>query len=180
MADTTEANPPKHRKKAREDKGEDKGMDKEAKRARGRPRKDANSSGESEFSASIFVEVARDPTFIKGKTRKGDRTVSQPPHRFGPFTVTDKTTWPVFLTMMAESAHTTVGNMLLSTMIWRWNKEGKGSIGLPLTSQNGFETMGKQIIASKERNSALILVAMAAPKSSNQDDLPVRTFVGLC
>jgi hypothetical protein len=132
------------------------------KRGRGRPKGSVKKVDDA-FRVSIFVEIVRELKLVKGKTRRGDKTVAQEPYRVGPFPLTQSSTWNSCVSQIAEVSETQKENLATGTMEWRWNKSPAGKGCLPLTSRQGFETMVEQILASKLAAGGVIIISMAQP-----------------
>jgi hypothetical protein len=71
---------------------------------RGRPSKAAEAPHEKLFTVPVFVEIAKPPQLVRGKTHKGDKWVKQQPRTEGPFNLTQEMTWDTFLGEVSEVA----------------------------------------------------------------------------
>ena len=115
-----------------------------------------------QFTVSVYVEVAKPPVLKKGKTSKGNKYVKQPSTAEGPFIMLQKMKWEDFLDQVAHLAEIDKENIdaTITSMTWSFQKKNR----LPLTGVSSFNTMVQQIRVLKDPESAIILVALLAPR----------------
>lgn len=165
--------PPRQRGRPRKNTDELAQPRKGAIRAMARPIKPVSTDkGTKDFKIDVFVWVDRDPLLVRGATKRGNKTVAQEPWKMGPFSISGDTTWGKFLTHVATTVKLPSDSELASdSMQWRWRHEKQS---LPLTSETGFESMVKQIRASRIGDADLLIVTMEKPLPKYGDgELPV-------
>jgi hypothetical protein len=149
-------------------------MDPPLKKKRGRPQKavtEDNTEKKRRFRVSVFVEVQKELLLVKGRTHRGNKYVPQEPWMMGPGALTHKVKWAGFLDLVAELSQAQKENISISGMAWWWNK-GSSKATLPLTNEEGYQTMLQQIKASKMGDAGVIVVSMPKPKA-RASDIPV-------
>lgn len=102
----------------------------------------------------------------KAGSRKKAKTDKSP--QFGPAVADTHLTWTDFLDVLAREMRIQRERIVVASLTWRWMKPATAAV-LPLSSENGYRSMLKQILGSKAE-SPYIFVFMdpLAPKITSR------------
>lgn len=125
---------------------------------RGRPKTPKVDSTNKDFLVPVYLEIAQEPVLMRGKTHKGDKFVKQPPITDGPFHLTRKMTWEMFMAEVAEIAGIEKENFSTVCEGLKWSFQKKSP--LPLKDETGFKTLMLQVKGMKDPDSAIIIVSL--------------------
>ena len=131
---------------------------KQVKKRRGRPKTTNIPHANKDFLVPVYLEIAREPVLMRGKTHKGDKFVKQSPITDGPFHLTRKMTWEKFRKEVADIAG--IGKENFGTICegLKWSFQKK--CPLPLKDEMGFKTLMLQVKGMKDPDSAIIIVSL--------------------
>lgn len=145
------------------------------------------------WSVSAYLEIEQPPVVIQKTARSQKRLEPQEPLRFGPLTITDKTTWSHLVKDIAREVQTSKENLPLNSLSWRAMPEAGAKRAspadpwLPMMNAGGYDEFIKTGVM-KYHNSRF-LFRMSPPKlpgskkapsvSSRYDDVeyPVSHYV---